>query len=258
MFKKLRSNQQGFAVLEVGIIVVVLAVIGVVAWRVYDMKQSSKQSKIISGPLTPEDRKKLQAAGQAATTLNAAEQPTTSGANTANPSTSQSQGTSGASKASTSASSPSTSTSGSSASPATTQSNNTSPTATSTPAASSSSSSSASTPAPQPTSNITRPTTSFCQQKNGDSFTNAWATDNRSHTYQVWENGGWASKTETGTAGLNYDSMQVVGVIPYLKQAAWAICSDKAGYITFYYKPTSSVYTYNWLVPFEYISVTQP
>lgn len=108
------------------------------------------------------------------------------------------------------------------------------------------------------TSNITRPTTAFCQQKNGNSFKDLWATENKTHTYKVYENGVQVSKTAKGTAARNSDTMQVVGVIPYLTQAEYAICSQKSGYIMFYYKPDSSVYTYNWLVKFDQVSVTKP
>lgn len=226
-----KQGQRGFATFEVILVVIVLvAITGFAAWRIIGNKQDDTQKNLVSGPLTSEDRQRLEE-----TTAESTEAQTTttaSGGNAASTPTSSGQATTNNAKKTTTNSTPA----------PTTQ--NTSPQPTTTPPS-----------APAPSN---RPTAEFCQQKNGASFTNAWAIDNSSHTYQVWENGGWVNKTETGTAARNFDTMQIVGVIPYLKQAAWAICSEKAGYITFYYRPTGSVYTYNWLVAYEHISIVQP
>lgn len=229
--KNTQNRQLGFAMIEVIIVSLVLvAVIGIGVWKIFGgqngQEQNNKQAaKLNSGPLTPEDQTHIEEAQKEAA-QNSNEQ--------------RAEGT-------TPSSTPSSATSG--------QRNST---------ASASPSSSANTPASssntnaQPASPYTRPDTTFCQQKDGDTFTNAWTTDNSTHTYKVWENGGWVNKTSTGTAALNADSMQVVGTIPYLQQAAWAACAEKVGYIMFYYQPPESVYTYNWLVPFAHITIVKP
>jgi Tfp pilus assembly protein PilV len=116
-----------------------------------------------------------------------------------------------------------------------------------------------------PVSNITRPTAEFCAQKNGNTFTNVWLTGSSSYTYQgyQWENGysyslPQVSKTETGTPLRNYDSMQIFDVLPYGSQPQWAHCSDKAGYIMYYYSVPNSAYVFNVLAAFEHVSLTQP
>jgi hypothetical protein len=239
MDKNTDRKQSGFAALEIIVVVLVLAILGFVAWRVIGSKQQAKSMQTVAGPLTQEDRQRLADTGEE--TAKTVDQPDAN----SNSGSSSSGNTSG-----NAASKPKSSTTSSSGNTNTTTTTDTSTTPAATPPTQS-------TPT-VPSNNFTRPTTAFCQEKNGNTFTNAWVTDNSSHTYQVWENGGWVNKTETGTAGRNYDTMSVVGVIPYARQSEWASCSDKAGYIMFYYKPTGSVYTYNWLVPFEHISTTKP
>ena len=228
------KKQHGFATIEIVVVVVILVLItGFAIWRIQSSKQDSEQKNLISGSLTTEDRERLEA--------------NTSTADAASPADNSPSST----PAPSSPSNPNPSNANTSAG----QQNQSQNTNTSTSTTQTTTPPPASTP---PAVSNNRPTAEFCKQKDGDSFTNAWVTDNSSHTYQIWENGGWVSKTETGTAARNYDTMQVVGVIPYHTRAAWAICNDKAGYIMFYYKPGGSVYTYNWLVPFEHITLVQP
>lgn len=115
--------------------------------------------------------------------------------------------------------------------------------------------------APKPPSSITRPTAEFCAQKKGGTFTNAWLTDNNQYTYQVWDSGQskLINKTETGTPAKNSDTMNIVDVIPHLTKPSWAHCSEKAGFVMIYYTPGGSdPYTYNLLVAFAHISLSQP
>ncbi|MDB5171106.1 MAG: hypothetical protein JWO35_800 [Candidatus Saccharibacteria bacterium] len=118
---------------------------------------------------------------------------------------------------------------------------------------------------PVAASTITRPTTAFCAQKDGNSFTNVWLTNNTAYTYQgyEWENGysltlPMVAKAETGTPLRNYDSMQIFDVLPYMSKPKWATCSDKAGYIMYYYSVPNSPYTFNVLAEFGHVSLTQP
>jgi hypothetical protein len=232
-----QARQRGFA--HVGMIiitVVVLAVGGIAAWRVMNASKSDSASNaqkkqienLISGPLTPEDQQRVEDAAAQATNE------TSDGAAAGSGSTS-------AGRASQTAPSP--------------PRNTTSTPTASTPPAQSSTPTNNNTQ--QSTSPYTRPTAAFCQQKNGEKF-DAWVTDNSNHTYTVWENGGWVNKSSTGTAARNYDTMHVVGVIPYLTKPSWTHCSDKSGYVMAYYQPPGSVYTYNWLVAFEHVTVVEP
>lgn len=230
-----KNEQHGFATFEIILVIIALVLItGFAAWRIAS-NNNDAQKNLISGPLTSEDRLRLEELAVDTTTPAAGNSTaTTDGPSSQNPNAS----TNSSSNNATSSNTQPTQSSPQSTSPA--QSPPTSPSA------------------PATTAPSNRPTTEFCKQKDGASFTNVWAVENATHTYQVWENGGWVNKSETGTAARNYDTMQIVGIIPYVTRAAWATCSDKAGYIMFYYQPSGSVYTYNWLVPFEYVSLVQP
>ena len=233
-----KNKQLGFATLEIIIIVVVLAAItGLAIWRITSSRQNANQKNFVSGPLTQEDRQRLEDSGEI-TTTEASPQNTSTNNNQSTSTSPTSNQASPTSASNSSSSNQSTSQNTSQTNQQSSANQSSPPAAPSTPVASN------------------RPTAEFCAQKNGGNFS-VWAADNSNHTYQVWENGGWVNKTETGTAGRNFDTMQVVGVIPYAKKAEWANCSEKAGYVMFYYKPSGSAYTYNWLVPFEHASLVQ-
>lgn len=116
-----------------------------------------------------------------------------------------------------------------------------------------------------PAPSVLRPTAEFCAQKNGASFTNVWFTGTGTYTYDgyAWENGysyslPRVSKTETGTPLRNYDTMQIFDVVEYGTQPKWAICSDKAGYVMVYYSVPNSPYTFNVLAEYGHLSLQQP
>lgn len=119
-------------------------------------------------------------------------------------------------------------------------------------------------PSTTPAPTTQRPTAEFCAQKDGASFTNVWFTGNGTYTYDgyAWENGysyslPRASKTETGTPLLNYDTMQIFDVVAYGTQPQWAICS-KPGYVMVYYTVPNSPYTFNVLAEYGHLSLQQP
>lgn len=241
-----KYNEQGFVSWEVlCIAVAVFAVIGVGAWRVMSMNKTAHEqsnisaNKTVSGGLVSEDREKLAGTLKSVVTDNHVVPPAPNTTSAPAASTSTTPAPTSRSTATSPPAAPSSTTVTNDPKTATPNTSSTAPS----PALGTST-----------TAAYRRPTPEFCASKNGASF-DAWTTDNAAYTYQMWQNGALKSVTETGTAALGSDSMKIIGVIPYKTKAAWAHCSEKAGYVMFYYHPSGSVYIYNWLVPFDNLSL---